>query len=388
MRRELTSDQVAAFRLDRQHLLRRAERSLVRVCSDVCGLQSQVDSAARLALSARMSALRPGDVERALWSERTLVKGSFMRQTVHLVPSAEYRVYIAALKKSRMAGALRVMARLGATEKDADQLDRLVLEALDGKTLTQPEIRERVRPFVGPAMRSWMDKVWSILRTPLAAGRVCYGGERGSQVAYVRVDQWLPPQPALAEREAQLTLFRRYLRAYGPATPQDFARWAGIAVADARPLADLLRDELAEVEVEGTKAFLLRDDLRHLARARADSDVLRLLPAFDVYLLAHAAKDHLVAPRHYKRVYRNQGWISPVLLVGGRIAGVWSSSRTGKRLSLEVEMFEPLPRRLRPLLDDEAARLGKFLEAEPELRCVTSRTISQGSHAANLRPHS
>src|SRR5436309_3513597 len=106
MPRELTSDQVAAFRLDRHHLLRRAERSLVRVCGDVCGLQSQVDSAARLALSARMANLRPGDVERALWSDRTLVKGSFMRQTVHLVPAAEYRVYIAALKKSRMAAAL------------------------------------------------------------------------------------------------------------------------------------------------------------------------------------------------------------------------------------------------------------------------------------------
>jgi hypothetical protein len=54
---------------------------------------------------------------------------------------------------------------------------------------------------------------------------------------------------------------------------------------------------------------------------------VRLLPAFDAFLLAHATKDHIVDPRFYKRVYRNQGWISPVVLVGGRIAAVWSIQR-------------------------------------------------------------
>ena len=37
----------------------------------------------------------------------------------------------------------------------------------------------------------------------------------------------------------------------------------------------------------------------------------------DPYLLAHRDKDHLLSAEHYKRVYRNQGWISPVVLIDG-----------------------------------------------------------------------
>jgi Winged helix DNA-binding domain len=360
-------DQVAAFRLARHHLLRRGQDDLVRVCGDVCGVQSQVDSAARMSLAARMRNLQPGQVERALWQDRTLVKTALMRQTVHLVPSADYPACIAALKKSRTAAALRVMARCGAGEKDAARMDELVLRALDCRALTQPEIRAQVRPQVSSQLRSWMDRVWSMLRTAIAAGLVCYGGRRGAEVTYVRVDQWLPRCKLPAEREAQLILLRRYLHAYGPATLHDFARWAGMPIADVRPLGHDLRDELAEVEIDGAKAFLLRPDLQPLRRARLQPPVVRLLPAFDVYLLAHADKNHLVASSFYKRVYRNQGWISPVLLLDGRIAGVWTLSRAAKRLRIEVQPFEKLSRRLRPLLDEEAARLGALLGASPEL---------------------
>jgi hypothetical protein len=290
-----------------------------------------------------------------------------MRQTLHLVPSADYPACIVALEKSRTTAALRIMARFGAGEKDAAKMDELVLRALDGQALTQPEIRAQVRPRVNAQLRAWMDRVWSMLRTAIAAGLVCYGGQRGSEVTYVRVDQWLPRCKLPGEREAQLTLLRRYLRAYGPATLHDFARWAGMGIADVRPLGHDLRHELAEVEIDGARAFLLRADLRHLRRARLPPDVVRLLPAFDVYLLAHADKNHLVASSFYKRVWRNQGWISPVLLLDGRIAGVWNLSRAGKRLHIEVQPFQKLPRRLRPLLDDEAARLGAFLGASPEL---------------------
>jgi uncharacterized protein YcaQ len=363
-------EQAAAFRLRRHHLAERSERDLVRVCGNVCGVQSQVDSAGRLALATRMVGLKPSDVERALWRDRTLMKGSFMRQTVHLVPAADYAMYIAALRKSRRAAALRVMARCGATEQDAARLDELILQALDGHALTNQQIRAAVTPGLSKNMRGWMDKVWSILRTVLADGLVCYGGEGGPEVTYVRVDQWLPGTKRLGEREAQMKMFRGYLRAYGPATLQDFSRWAGIPMADVRPVGDALRPELAEVEVEGAPAFILHADLQQLRRARPRS-VVRLLPAFDPYLLAHADKQHLVPARFYKRVYRNQGWVSAVLLLDGRIAGVWTSTRKGKRLQIHVEPFEKLAPSVRMQLEEEAVHIAAFTGAEVELQLNT-----------------
>ncbi len=357
----LTWEQVAAFRLARHRLLDRSESDLVRVCGEVCGVQSQLDSAGRLALWARMDTLGKGEVEDALWRTRSLVKASLMRQTLHLIPSADHALYMAALKTSRVAAVLRVLARLGGTERDAARLNDLIVQALDGRTLSQAELRSRLRPAVRKNVQVWMDRVSNVLRTALAAGLVCYGPERGRESTYVRVDQWLPHQGKPAEQAAQLELFRRYLRAYGPATAQDFARWSGLPMATVRPLSQLLQPELVEVDVEGTRAFLLAADLQALARAQLRHDLVRLLPHFDPYLLAHADKAHLVAPRFYKRVYRNQAWISPVLLVNGRIAAVWSYARQGKHLLLNVEPFEKLKPFVRQGLMEEAERLGRFL---------------------------
>lgn len=89
--------------------------------------------------------------------------------------------------------------------------------------------------------------------------------------------------------------------------------------------------------------------------------VLRLLPGFDPYLLAHAEKDHLVDGVFYKRVYRNQGWISPVVLMNGRIIGIWSAARRGKGSAFEVELFQKASKTTRAKIEEETESLGRFL---------------------------
>jgi len=94
---------------------------------------------------------------------------------------------------------------------------------------------------------------------------------------------------------------------------------------------------------------------------------VRLLPSFDPLLLAHAEKDHLVERRHYKRVYRNQGWLSPVVLVGGRIAGVWSLRASARRLIAEVDLFARPSREVRRRTEAEGDAIGRFLGASCEV---------------------
>src|SRR3989442_1180294 len=82
----VSADQVAAFRLTRHHLATPAPKaSLARVAGDMCGAQAQIMSAAALSLRARIRGLRPEDVEKALWRERTLAKVWCMRGSVHLL---------------------------------------------------------------------------------------------------------------------------------------------------------------------------------------------------------------------------------------------------------------------------------------------------------------
>jgi hypothetical protein len=69
----------------------------------------------------------------------------------------------------------------------------------------------------------------------------------------------------------------------------------------------------------------------------------------------------VLEPAHRHRIYRQQGWVSPVLLVSGRMAGVWRHEHKGTTLRVEVEPFGALPRWTRPMIAAEAERLAEFL---------------------------
>jgi hypothetical protein len=99
---------------------------------------------------------------------------------------------------------------------------------------------------------------------------------------------------------------------------------------------------MVDVSVEGWRAQILKSDLRHLGARPHESNV-QLLPNFDPYLLGHANRDHLYDPVHRWKVSRVAGWISPVVLVDGRVLGVWSHFIKGPRLAITITPFDRLP---------------------------------------------
>jgi hypothetical protein len=361
MKRALTWPEVAAFRLSRHHLAGQNSADFITIGQNICGVQAQVMSAAEMQLWARRHDLKRAEVHSALWEKRHLIKTYGMRGTLHLLPAVDFFIYINALKKSVVESVQRIMLRLGITAKEAEALNEAAMEALRAGSLTKGELTERVKPRVGKKVRAAMAQFWNIFRPAFAEGLICYGPESGKEAIFIRVDQWLPKQKEISETEAQQMLLRRYLQAYGPATLQDFSKWTGLLMKEAKAVWEMLLDELVEVSIEGEKAFLLRDDHGQLANSSHDGQVLRLLPYFDPYLLAHADKKHLVNSSHYKRVYRNQGWISPVILLDGRAIGVWSYTRRAQRWLLEIESFEKFSKAIRAKIEEEAASLGSFL---------------------------
>lgn len=360
--------QISAFRLTRHHFVDQDQTDLTTVCQNVCGVQSQVMALAQMALWARMHDLTQKDVHSALYQSRSLVKTSCMRQTLHLIPAIDFSIYISALKRSRVEALMRIMSKFGITSQEVDGINEAVMEALSAGPMTQRELAEQIKSKVGKKVRTWMERVWSVFRSALAEGLICYGPARGQEVTFVRVDQWLPMQRKINETEAKQVLLRRYLSAYGPATLQDFSKWTGISMKEVMAVWESLEEELVEVSIEDKRGWILLEDYDPLKDSHLDDQVLRLLPGFDPYLLGHVDKNHLVDSDYYKRVYRNQGWISPVVLLNGRVIGVWSYTRRGKRVFLKIEPFEKFSRIIHTKIEEEAASLGGFLETSWEIK--------------------
>jgi len=365
--RRIDRSQVSAFRLARHHLADHKQVDLVTICRDVGGVQAQVMSSAQMALWARMHGVTRAEIHAALWKDRSLVKTSCMRSTLHLLPADDLPIYISALKRSRLHQMRRVMMKYGAvTPAAADAVMEAAVKALRAGPMTRRELTAHILSlgFARGKAKKWFELGWwGVVRQAIVEGHICYGPDRGQEVTFIRVDQWLPKQKKVAEAEAKQILLRRYLRTYGPATPQDFARWTGMTMEEVRAVWTALSEELAEVFVGDKEAAILREDLKKLRDQKPGKPLLRLLPNFDSYLLGHVAKDHLVADDFYSRVYRKAGWISPVVLLDGRVIGTWSHARGSKGLTFEVKLFQKLNGAIRGQIEEEAASLGKFLDA-------------------------
>jgi hypothetical protein len=362
----VTPAREAAFRLSRNHLTARVPRgSLVEVARRIGGLHAQVMSSADLSLWTRIRGHRPEDLPRALWEERTLVKTWLMRGTLHLVPSGDLPLYCAALdSRGEYAGAW--LRYYDVTARDMERLIDVIGESLD-EPRTRRELGAAVKARLGARMAKNLEGSWgSFLKPAARRGVLCFGPSEGQTVTFVRPDAWLEEWPEADQDDARAELLRRFLAAYGPASRHDFGEWAGGGhVRRVRRAWQEVADELAEVE---PKRFVLARDVAELERARA-SRVARLLPGFDPFLLPRQIRPYLVrSDDEYARVYRPQGWITPVVLQGGRAAALWPWKRRGAKLEVSVEPFGPLPPATRAAVEREAAALARYLGAELELR--------------------
>jgi hypothetical protein len=368
----LTWRQVTAWRLSRQHLLERAPREhLLDVVSDICCLHAQMLSAAELQVWTRVRDVSHEDVRKALWSEHTLVKTWAMRGTLHLLTAADFPIYVAALSSTRTSYTKPYWLKyFNITLDEMHALIEGVRAALNGRTLTREQLADEVAQVTGIAhLRDQLLSGWGTFLKPAAAhGYLCFGPTRGQSVTFARPDQWIGPWEEIDPGEAVYTLARRFLTAYGPATRDEFARWLGIEPPKAKPIFQRMAEELQEVDIEGTRAFALADNVQAMGSADEPNGSVRLLPNFDPYTLSVTPHSGYYIEDNLKpRVYRKSAWITPVVLVDGRIAGVWAYEKRRGATGLKVELFERVPRAARQSLEAEAALLGDFLGAPTDL---------------------
>jgi hypothetical protein len=339
---ELTWPQVHAFRLERHHLMRRApKKTLTRVVGEIGGVQAQVMSAAELQVGVRVDC-RVEDVRDALWKRKTLIKTWLMRGTLHLVPAEDLPLFTAAMRTRWIRVNNSWLKFMQLSEPEFLNLIDAIGQALDGQVLTREELIAKVGKGRPERIRDVMKSGWGGILKPVArSGLLCFGPSRGQSVTFVRPQQWLGTWREVDPDQALVEVARRYLRAYGPATKEDFTRWWGSWSGIGKAAWAGLADELVLATIEGRQAHLLAPDAERIRKLPPGASV-QLLPAFDPYVMGHSSRDHIVDTANHSRVSRTAGWISAVVLVDGRVAGTWSHEAVKGTLRITVQPFQPL----------------------------------------------
>jgi hypothetical protein len=206
---------------------------------------------------------------------------------------------------------------------------------------------------------------------------LCFGPNRGPRVTYTNPHRWLPSFRPDDGDAALRTLLARYLYAYGPATPQHFARWLSIPTRRAVELFGELAGELEPVELDGAPGWVLAGDTGTPPQPHRG---VRLLGYFDAFVVASQPRERLYPAAAATRGLTPAGQAGnyPVLLVDGVVGGVWHQRRSGRTLAITVEPLRELTATHRRQLDDEAELVGAVMQATPTL---TVGTVTVGPHA-------
>jgi hypothetical protein len=377
--------EVCARRLERHGLAAPLQHARpAEIAAALCGAHAQILSAAELSIGLRTAGITRAHIHTALWSEHSLIKTFGPRGTVHLLPAHELPMWTGAL--SAIPPATSPFSKdVRLTPEQTDAVIAAIQDTLADAELTIDELNQAVMAGAGawagdlvmPAFQVLWPRWRQAVDTAANRGVLCFGPNRGRNVTYTSPRRWLPGFQPADGQAACAEVVRRYLHAYGPATPAQFAQWLGAPRRWATELFDALVGELVQVDVEGVRAWLMADDMPSIATG---GQSVRLLPYFDAYVVGCHPRDMLFPGRAATRALSPSGQAGnfPVLLIDGIVAGVWHQRRSGRKLDITVESFDQFTAAQRRALDEQVERIGAFLEGTPQL---TIGNMTVGGHA-------
>jgi hypothetical protein len=327
-------------------LLERGRMSLPKALERVGEIQAQYAPSMYIGLWSRLDGFERDALTRAL-ERKSVVQGTLMRITIHLVSKRDYWPIAIGLRQARREQWLR--ARRGqANVRELEAAARRLRPRLAKEGVLR---RADIDEIVGMGSMGtngvglWVD----LVRVPPSGT-----WERRRADLYAAAEDWLgkPPADATVENGIEL-LVRRYLTAFGPATQNDIASWAGLP-------PKVVARTLERIKL---RRFTSEDgaELVDLPRAPLPDPETpapaRLLPTWDATLLVHARRTGVLPEQHRSKVFTTKTPQSvSTFLVDGEVAGTWRYDK-GK---VKLEPFGKLTRAARRELDQEAERLAAF----------------------------
>lgn len=345
---------VGISRLAAQHVGSARVRTVHELVKWLLAVQAQDPLAARWAVGARVPGTTERDVITAL-DEGRIVRTHVLRGTWQYVVPEDLRWLLSLVGPKVRAAAARRHEQLGLDAKTLSRSEALLEKALTkGGALTREAARD-VLEAGGVSTKE--QRLSHLLIDSELSGLLCSGPHEAGKATWALVEQRVGPEKRLPPRDELLArLATRFFESRGPATVDDLRWWSGLTAGDAK------------AGLEAAKATLQskRSDERTLWWRDAHEPVVThaLLPAFDEFLIGYQRRDDVLAPAHVKRINAGGGLLAPVLVLEGRVVGIWRRTLAAKRVTVEFEWFTKPTTPQQRAMQREAERYATFLGLE------------------------
>lgn len=341
--RVLTTRHLNRALLARQGLLEPFRSPVPKLLERIGGIQAQYAPSMYVGLWSRRAGFERRQLDTAL-EQRTVVQGTLLRSTIHLVSAADWWPMAIGIRAARRQWHLRTAsAKDGPNERGWQEIAAIARQAFAGGSLHRRQLDELLGSTERAGVGLWLDLV-----------RVPPSGTWAHRAAdlFASAEDWIG-EPTVTEADGVELLVRRYLGGFGPAAPAEIANWAGIPVTlVSRALPRL---ELRRFRSEQGKGLV---DLPKLPLPDPCTPApVRFLPTWDATLLVHARRTQVLPEAYRPKIFHTKNPHSAnTFIVDGAVAGTWRLD--GARI--KVEEFAPLAAAARRAVDDEAQRLAAF----------------------------
>jgi hypothetical protein len=352
----LTTLQLNRATLARQMLLSREPMATTAAVERLAGMQSQLARPPFVGLWTRIEGFQRKNLIDPLL-RREIIRATAMRGTLHLMSAADYVALRGALQ-SMLTKGMQAILRERAQDLGMDALQTEARAFFGGKPATFDALRNHLKAKNPAADERAMAYA---IRMHLPLVQVPTDDAWGFPAAsdFALADDWLGKKVPTDEAPAH-TLVRRYLAAFGPATPRDAQVWSGLQ--SLRTVFEELRPELVTFRDERKRELF---DLPDAPRPGEDTPApVRFLPEFDNLVLAHDDRTRVIADEHRPKVTLKNLQVRATFLVDGFVAGTWKVERKKKTATLVLEPFGKLIKKTLAELEQEGDALLRFVEED------------------------
>jgi hypothetical protein len=346
---------IALQRLHNQGLLGPKAATLTEVVTWQGAVQSQDYAGAKWALGQRLPEATDAMLDKA-FAEGAILRTHILRPTWHFVAPADIRWMLALTAPRVHALNAYYYRQLELDDALLAQSTALLAKVLKGGAqLTRTEIQSHLRNagIVADGLRL----AYLIMHAELQA-LICSGARRGKQFTYALLDERAPAIRSLSHDEALAELVLRYFQSHGPATVNDFVWWSGLTVTDGRTGLEALSGKLVSETMDGKEYWQMPTS----PAQPPTSPIAHLLPNYDECLASYRDRSASVSGSEAEQIYSDRASFPHLVVINGRLAGMWKRTQTAKRVSVEFQLFRTLSDMEHQALGHAVERYGQFLE--------------------------
>jgi hypothetical protein len=351
----ITELDIAHQRLFNQHLAGNSFEKPEEVVNWLGAVQAQDYAGAKWALGLRLQDAMDSDIDRA-FNDGAILRTHLMRPTWHFVTPTDIR-WLLALTAPRVHALNATYYRKAGLDRELFKRSNAALvKALQGGVqLTRDELRV-VLQGAGVPTEGELRMSYLMMQAELE-GIVCSGARRGKQFTYALLDERAPHAKILEREQALAELAGRYFTSRGPSTVQDFAKWSGLTIADARSGLEAAKRQLREEVVDGRSYWLPASS----PTVEVVAPTALLLSIYDEYISGYKDRSAIIDEELGVRLIAMGNALYYVIVVDGRILGTWNRTLKKEAVIIEMRLFTELTETENLALAAAARRYGQFL---------------------------